>query len=778
MNIFKNLLIETKFISMTKIMDYLLRDDDVKNIISDFLKHINADDEVDTVQNFVKEILSEEDEVTPKEIKGSSTVIFTPNADNYRNCITAITRAEKVKVDDLNAIDYFAIFISLANIGDVEFCFDEVGIERLELLTYILAKIPENNRHVFTEKTLSPEVKYILKKAKKSSVEDSSAPQTEEEVLKELEEFPFLTNMIEQAKSYSLPFIGREDVIERTIMILNRKLKHNVMHIGEPGVGKTACTIGLAKKILADEVPPVLKNAKVFSLDIGSMMAGTKYRGELEQKITDALSVLGKLDKVVLYIDEVHLIVGAGSTEASSIDVANLLKPYLSSADTNIRVIGSTTKEEYKKHIEKDKAFCRRFQIVEINEPSIEEAKSILMGLKSSFETYHKVTYTKEAIATAVELSAKYINDKFLPDKAIDVIDETASRLSIAGQKKVQKTDIQATVSKIAKIPSEDVNETETEKLSKLESSLSKNVFGQEEAINNIVAAINMSKAGLNEDNKPIASFLFVGPTGVGKTEVAKTLSNTLGIPLVRFDMSEYKDSTSVNKFIGASAGYVGYEDGGLLVNAIKDKPSCVLLLDEIEKAHPAVFDVLLQVMDNATLTDNKGNVADFRNVVIIMTSNAGARDISKSSIGFGHNGKETVNISAMDDAVKATFSPEFRNRLTSVVKFNGMSNEMAREIAIKQLNILASKLSSKKIKIKYNDAVVDAIVSKATSVDMGGREIIRVVDKQVKPLFVEEILFGSLVNGGSATIFVDNDKFAIKCSEKSKKTVKTPAAV
>lgn len=588
--------------------------------------------------------------------------------------------------------------------------------------------------------------------------------------------FPFLTDMIEQAKTYSLPFIGREDVIERTIMILNRKTKHNVIHLGDPGVGKTACTIGLSKKILEGSVPPVLENAKVFSLDLGALMAGTKYRGEMEERVSSMLKYLDSLDNVILYIDEVHLIVGAGRGSDGGADVANLLKPYLASADSNIRVIGATTKEEYRKYIEKDSAFARRFQTIDILEPSIDEAVEILMGLKTAFEKHHNVSYSKDAIKAAVELSAKYVNDRFLPDKAIDVIDETGSRMSIAGAVKVSKADVQDTIAKIAKIPSDNVKENDIERLAKLSDTLKENVFGQDEAAENITEAIQMSKAGLNENDKPIASFLFVGPTGVGKTEIAKTLATSLDVPLVRFDMSEYKDKTAVNKFIGSSAGYVGYEDGGLLVNAIKDKPSCVLLLDEIEKAHPEIFDVLLQIMDNATLTDNKGRVADFKNVVLIMTSNAGARNMTKSSIGFGNNKGTVVNVGAMDDAVNETFSPEFRGRLTKVVKFNGMSDDMAALIAKKQLNLLALKLKAKGVKLTYNKDVVDAVIADGNATVYGGREIIKAVDRKVKPLFVKEVLFGSLKNGGTATLTVENGEFHITSKGKTPRPSKGDA--
>ncbi len=570
----------------------------------------------------------------------------------------------------------------------------------------------------------------------------------------------FLTDMMEEAKSCSLPFIGREDVLERTIQVLNRKTKHNVFHLGEPGVGKTACTIGLARRIIDGSVPNSIKEAKVYSLDIGSLMAGTKYRGELEEKLTGTLKYLSSLEhSVILYIDEVHMAMKTGAGGESACDIGNLLKPYLSNPDSRLRVIGSTTLEEYRQKIEPDKAFCRRFQTIKVEEPTQAEAIKMLQGMKKAFETYHNVSYTKEAIEASVSLSAKYITDRFLPDKAIDLIDEAGSKASIAGVKLIDKKHIQETIAKIARIPDENVSETDTDKLRKLKSELEGNVYGQDEAIAAITKAILLNKAGLTEDNKPVANLLFVGPTGVGKTEVAKTVAKVMGIPFIRYDMSEYKDQTSVNKLIGASSGYVGYEDGGRLINDIKNNPHCVLLLDEIEKAHPAVFDIFLQVFDNAALTDNKGRVADFRNVIIMMTSNAGAADIQKRELGFN---KSSINVSAMDSAVKSTFSPEFRNRLTAIVKFNSMDKVMAEAIARKQLGILADKLSAKAIKLKWDDKTVTAIVERSKAMEMGGREIQRTIENEIKPLLTEEILFGSLQNGGSATLSVDNAAFKL----------------
>ncbi|MBD7915927.1 AAA family ATPase [Clostridium sp. Sa3CUN1] len=573
----------------------------------------------------------------------------------------------------------------------------------------------------------------------------------------------FLTNLTEEVgeeDNYSL--IGRKDILDRTIQILCRRTKNNPIHIGEPGVGKTAITMGLAKLIKEGNIPDKLKNAEIFSLDIGTVLAGTKYRGDFEERIKQILDEIKKHDNPIVYIDEIHNIVGAGALNGSSLDGGNLIKKYL--LEGKIRFIGATTYDDYKKHFEKDKALVRRFQVIEVKETSIDETINILRGIKDNFEEYHNVSYTDEAIKAAVNLSAKYINDRFLPDKAIDIIDEAGAFVDINKEKYkeaiVDEYIIEEIISKICSIPKKTIENNEIDSLKMLEDELKNNVYGQNEAIKEVARCIKTSRAGLNDENKPVASMLFVGPTGVGKTEIAKVLSKTLGIELVRFDMSEYGEKHSAAKLIGSPPGYVGYEEGGLLTDTIRKKPNCVLLLDEIEKAHPDILSVLLQVMDYATLTDNKGRKADFRNVILIMTSNAGARDIGKNLVGFARG---SVNIEAIDEEVKRAFTPEFRNRLDKIIVFNQINEEMALKITNKELDKFKNKLKEKNVNLTFSSKCIKSISEKGLSKEFGAREIIRVINSEIKPLLVDELLFGKLSNGGNCSVVIENKKFKIK---------------
>lgn len=553
------------------------------------------------------------------------------------------------------------------------------------------------------------------------------------------------------------PLIGREPEILRTIEILGRAKKNNPIHIGEPGVGKTAIAKGLASKINEGLVPDRLKNARIFSLDLSSLISGTKYRGEFEQRLKNVLESLKEVENPILYIDEIHNIVGLGAGSESSFDGANILKDYLT--DGKIKFIGATTHEEYKKYFQKDKALNRRFQPVDVKEPSIEESIQILKGLKSYYETFHGVTYTTEAIEAAVTLSKKYIQDRFLPDKAIDLIDEAGAKISMSNTKKtkrITKKHIQKIIATLCKIPEENMQSNEASKLAKLGENIKKRVFGQDKAVDLLVDSIKLSRAGLLADKKPVISALFVGPTGVGKTEVARSLADELGIPLIKFDMSEYAEEHTISKLIGAPAGYVGYEEGGLLVEKIRQNPHCVLLLDEIEKAHPKIFNVLLQVLDDAQLTDNQGRKADFRNVSIIMTSNAGAAEVGKRMIGFGNH---TVTDSNISETVSKTFSPEFRNRLTDIVVFNPMDEDMGRLVVKKELGILTTMLKNKNVELDYSDEAVDFILNKGLSVEYGARQIQRVVAGEIKKLFVNEILFGKLSKGGKCKLIIKENE-------------------
>ena len=566
-------------------------------------------------------------------------------------------------------------------------------------------------------------------------------------------------NLTELAKSSDEPLIGREDILERTIQILCRKGKNNPLHIGEPGVGKTAITLGLARLINEGKVPEKLKGSVVLSLDLGSLVAGTKYRGDFEEKIKKVLDEIKTLNNPIVYIDEIHNLVGAGALGGGSLDASNLLKPYL--LDGSIMFIGATTYEEYKKYFQKDKGLSRRFQVVEVKEPSEKECIEILNGVKEAYENYHNVKYTDDALKAAVTLSHKYINDKFLPDKAIDLIDEAGSfiNLNSNSERIIDENTIEDVISKICHIPKKTVEKDEINSLKNLEEDLKKNIFGQNTAIEEVVRTIKMSRAGLTEADKPVASLLFVGPTGVGKTEIARTLSNSLGVKLIRFDMSEYQEKHAASKLIGAPPGYVGYEEGGLLTDEIKKNPHCVLLLDEIEKAHIDILNVLLQVMDYATLSDNQGRKADFRNVIIIMTSNAGAKDIGKPLVGFG---AREIKGTAIMEEVKKVFSPEFRNRLDKIVVFNHIDIDIAKNIVVRELEKFKEQLVSKNITIDFSEDTIIKIAEKGTSKEFGAREIKRIINSDVKPLLVDEILFGRLSNGGSCTVKVEEDKFKI----------------
>ena len=569
---------------------------------------------------------------------------------------------------------------------------------------------------------------------------------------------PCLNDMLENAN----PLIGRKEELERTIQILCRKDKNNPLHIGEPGVGKTAITYGLARMINEDKVPEELKGAKIFLLDLGSMLAGTQYRGEFEKRFKKLLNGIAKENKPIVYIDEIHNLYGAGATGEGSFDASNMLKSYL--ADGHIRFIGATTFDEYKKYFEKSKSLVRRFQNVEINEPSENETIEILKGLKEGYEKFHGVTYPDEILEYAVKTSAKYINERYLPDKAIDLIDEAGAyaKLHVAESESeviVDKDIVNKVLTSICRVPVESVETNEAEGLANLEDRLKGQVFGQDEAILQVTNAVKFSRAGLLEDGKPLASLLFVGPTGVGKTEIARKLADELGVKLIRFDMSEYGEKYTISKLIGASAGYVGYENGGLLTEAVRKNPSSVLLLDEIEKAHEDIYNVLLQMMDYATLTDNQGRKADFRNVIIIMTSNIGADLVGKNTIGFR---SETQGRGVMMDEVKKNFKPEFRNRLSRIVIFNAMDDKMAEQIVDKKLGELSNMLALKKVELEVSDEAKALIKKKGISAEYGAREVERVIRNDIKPLFVDSILFGDLKDGGKIRLDIEGEEFKV----------------
>ena len=558
------------------------------------------------------------------------------------------------------------------------------------------------------------------------------------------------------------PLIGRAEELERTIQVLCRKDKNNPLHVGEAGVGKTALVYGLTAMIERGEVPERLKGAKVYMMDMGTMVAGTQFRGDFEKRIKQVMDGLAAEGNTILYIDEIHNLVGAGRNGDSALDASNMLKPYLESG--TIRFIGSTTYEEYNRYIAKQKSLVRRFQQIDIPEPSIDEAVAILNGLKGSYEKFHNVKYGKGSIEHAVELTAKHISDRFLPDKAIDLIDEAGAfrethPLTKQKRQTVDNCLLDDILAKMCKIDAEALRTQQNDTLLKLADNMRTQIYGQDKAIDSVVEAVQMAKAGLGDELKPMASLLFVGPTGVGKTEVARQLAAQLGVKLVRFDMSEYAEKHAVAKLIGSPAGYVGYEDGGLLTDAIRKTPNCVLLFDEIEKAHSDIYNIFLQMMDYASLTDNRGQRADFRNVVIILTSNAGAQHASQANIGFAGN---TSRGEAMLSQVKKTFKPEFINRLTDIVVFNDMDRHMAELILDKSLRRLADKLQQKNVELSVDNSARELLLDKGFTREYGARQIDRTVDSLLKPLLMREMLFGKLRKGGKAKAEAKNGKIVL----------------
>ncbi|MFN4900820.1 MAG: ATP-dependent Clp protease ATP-binding subunit ClpA [Betaproteobacteria bacterium] len=568
----------------------------------------------------------------------------------------------------------------------------------------------------------------------------------------------YTSNINELAKKGKIdPLIGREPEVERVIQVLCRRRKNNPLLVGEAGVGKTAIAEGLARRIIEKDIPEVLEHATVYALDMGALLAGTKYRGDFEQRLKAVLKQLKSDPHAVLFIDEIHTLIGAGSASGGTLDASNLLKPALSSGA--LRCIGATTYNEYRGIFEKDHALSRRFQKIDVTEPSVEQTVQILRGLKSRFEEHHGVKYSAAALSTAAELSAKYINDRHLPDKAIDVIDEAGAAQRILPKSKqkrtIGKTEIEEIVSKIARIPPATVNTDDRQVLARLDKNLKSVVFGQDPAIEALSAAIKMSRSGLGKIDKPIGSFLFSGPTGVGKTEVAKQLAYVLGIELIRFDMSEYMERHAVSRLIGAPPGYVGFDQGGLLTEAITKKPHSVLLLDEIEKAHPDIFNVLLQVMDHGTLTDNNGRKADFRNVIIIMTTNAGAETLNRRAIGFS-NAREAGD--EMAD-IKRMFTPEFRNRLDAIVSFKSLDTDVIMRVVDKFLIALEQQLAEKKVEISYSESLRTYLAKKGFDPQMGARPMQRLIQDTIRKALADELLFGRLVNGGRVHVAIDAEQ-------------------
>ncbi|MFT8353049.1 MAG: ATP-dependent Clp protease ATP-binding subunit ClpA [Gluconobacter japonicus] len=596
---------------------------------------------------------------------------------------------------------------------------------------------------------------------------DTSEREERKETAKDGPLATYCVNLNDRAREGRIdPLIGRDQEIERTIQILCRRTKNNPLYVGDPGVGKTAIAEGLAKRIVEKDVPEVLQDSTIFSLDMGSLLAGTRYRGDFEERLKAVVTELDQTPGAILFIDEIHTVIGAGATSGGAMDASNLLKPALAAG--TLRCIGSTTYKEFRQHFEKDRALVRRFQKIDVPEPSIEDAIKILRGLKGSYEKHHKVRYTDEALRGAVELAARYVHDRKLPDKAIDVIDEVGAARMLVPENKRRKTvtlkDVEDAIAKIARIPPKAVTADDRETLRHLERDLRNMVFGQDKAIDALAAAIKLSRAGLRDMEKPIGNYLFSGPTGVGKTEVAKQLASSLGIELIRFDMTEYMERHSISRLIGAPPGYVGFDQGGLLTDAIDQHPHAVLLLDEIEKAHPDLYNVLLQVMDHGRLTDHNGKTVDFRNVILIMTTNAGAADLSKEAIGFGRTSRSGED----EEAIKRTFTPEFRNRLDAVIPFANLTPETVGRVVEKFILQLEAQLADRHVTIEISSAAKEWLAEKGYDRLYGARPLGRVIQEHIKKPLAEELLFGRLAKGGAVKIGLKNDALDFEIIEGS----------
>ena len=629
------------------------------------------------------------------------------------------------------------------------FLLEQLGLTRLDAVSYLSHGKSENADSIIDEDG------------------DSNEPDSNNA----LEQYA--TNLNKEAIEGRIdPLIGRSTEIERVVQILARRSKNNPLLVGESGVGKTAIAEGLAKLITENKVPDLIKDSVIYSLDMGALLAGTKYRGDFEERLKAVLKELEEDKSAILFIDEIHTIIGAGATSGGVMDASNLLKPAL--AKRGLQFIGSTTYKEFRGIFEKDRALSRRFQKVEVIEPSIDETFNILKGLKERFEEHHDIKYTEGSLKAAASLSSKHINDRFLPDKAIDVVDEAGARQKLVPASKRKKTinelDIEKIVASIARIPEKTVSSSDKKSLEKLEENLKRVIFGQDEAVEKLSSAIKLARAGLRVDEKPVGSFLFSGPTGVGKTEVSKQLALIMGIEFVRFDMSEYMERHTVSRLIGAPPGYVGYDQGGLLTESVNKHPHSVILLDEIEKAHPEVFNILLQVMDHGTLTDNNGRKADFRNTIVIMTTNTGAQDMSRASMGFQSQDHSTD----ATEMIKKTFSPEFRNRLDGIIQFNPLPTEVIRTVVDKFLVELQVQLDAQKVQLEVSDEARDWLLENGYDKNMGARPMQRLIQDTIKTILAEEILFGKLAkSGGVASVTLEKDELKVKLTENSKKKEK-----
>jgi ATP-dependent Clp protease ATP-binding subunit ClpA len=703
---------------------------------------VNCGGDLEKLKKELEEFFHNQVETLPKgrEREPQQTIGF------HRVLQRAVVHAQSAEKTEVNGGDLLAAIFREKDAYAV-YLLEQQGVSRFDVINYLshgVSKLPGSEE--WTQST--------------ESERDEEEPRPIRDPLQ-----AFTVNLVQRAREGGIdPLIGRDNEIERTIHVLCRRRKNNPIYVGDPGVGKTAIAEGLALKIFQKQVPEPLKDSVIYALDMGALLAGTKFRGEFEARLKGVLNSLKKRPGAILFIDEIHTIVGAGATSGGSLDASNILKPVLASGE--LRCIGSTTYHDYKSYFERDRALARRFQKIEVSEPSVDESYQILQGLKPHYEKHHGVTYTNDALRAAAELSAKHINDRRLPDKAIDVIDEvgaaTKLRPSEEAEKVIDTEEIETIVAKMAKIPPRSVSISDKERLKNLDRDLKLTVFGQDAAIDSLAGVIKLSRSGLGQPEKPIGCFLFAGPTGVGKTEVAKQLARVLGVEFLRFDMSEYMEKHTVSRLIGAPPGYVGFDQGGLLTDAVNKTPYAVLLLDEIEKAHPDLFNILLQVMDHAALTDNNGRKADFRNIVLIMTTNAGAREMSGSFLGFGQGsiagkGKE---------AIEKMFSPEFRNRMDGIIFFNSLSPEIIEQVVDKFLVELDVQLNEKKVFLEVSQKARKWLAERGYDPVFGARPMARLIQTEIKRALADEILFGKLQNGGKVEVDESGGELTFSFSE------------
>ncbi len=715
---------------------YAMLDDPIGR---DILENVGVD--IEKLRQSLDEFLSRSLDQIPEghRITVQQTVAFD------RIMSRALSHVRNASKEEVEAGDTLAALMEEEH-SQATYLLEEQGVTRLDVLNYIshgVSKVEDTEGDEFDAESAQDD----------SEDEESGNKRNPLELYTDN-----LTQFAAQGKID--PLIGRDPELNRAIRVLCRRRKNNPVFVGEPGVGKTAIVEGLALRIHEGKVPVLLKDAEIFRLDLGSLLAGTQFRGDLEQRIKAVLKALMRKDNVILFIDEIHMVVGAGSTRGSDVDVSGLLKPLLSSGE--LKCIGATTFEEFKNGFEKDRALARRFQKIDVPEPTVEETYQILRGLKEHYEAHHGITFTDSALHTAAELAAKYINDRFLPDKAIDVLDEAGAQVRISSKEQrrtIRPADIERIVAEMARIPARTVSSDDKERLAHLEDDLKRVVYGQDEAVHSIATAIKRSRAGLSQPDKPVGSFLFTGPTGVGKTELAKQLAHTLGIEFIRFDMSEYMEEYTISKLIGSSRGYVGFDLGGELTESVRKHPHAVLLLDEIEKAHPKIFNVLLQIMDYGTLTDNAGRKADFRNIILVMTSNAGAREMEQRTLGFRGDANDAA--SKGQKAIQRMFTPEFRNRLDAIVSFDSLPREIVRRIVQKFTVALGQRLSDRKVTVEISAAAADWLAEKGYDPKLGARPLARLIQRELEEPLADEVLFGKLAKGGRVIVDIVDDKLA-----------------